>query len=109
MYFPEELWGIIKRFQIQYKLHHFKKLSRCHQELLRDDHRPRYKHKRHAYHLIRTAEEALHGTWRKFSQTNQFLQSHPLCAIEVLPRDCQNVTVGDIVLYYGWNIGPTLH
>ena len=41
MYFPDDLWKIIKDYQIDHKKHHHRKLKLCHKEIF-SDHRPVY-------------------------------------------------------------------
>ena len=110
MEFPDELWKIIKDYQIEYKRHHINKLKIVHNEIL--ENRPMYL--RRFYGMERmTFEQAFNFSWNDFVRRNQTINSvdgshYPkhkihLYAIEVLPwSSTRRLFLSNIVLYYGW-------
>ena len=92
MELPDELWKIIKDYQIEYKKHHINKLKNVHDELLKN--RPMYLRKFIAYERI-TFEQALEFSWVNFVRDNKTIDAvdgshYPkhklhLHAIEIFP------------------------
>ena len=110
MYFPQELWRLIKDYQIEYKKHHINKLKICHNKLL--ENRPMYLRVFYAYARM-TFDQAWHFSWEDFVRNNQTINAtdgthYPkpqlhLHAIEVLPWSSKRrLFLSNIVLYYGW-------
>jgi hypothetical protein len=110
MELPDELWRLIKDFQIEYKKHHINKLKIVHDELLKN--RPMYLKKFIAYQRM-TYEQAWEFSWVNFVRDNQTIDAYDnshypkpklhLHAIEVLPwNNHQRLFLSNIVLYYGW-------
>ena len=111
MEFPDELWNLIKCFQINYMKHHFLKLQTCHAELLKN--RPCYL-KRFSGAEFVSLRGREYISWREFVKDNKTINAsviqfpdHPIAqlklyAIEILPRDEYKIYLDDVILYYGW-------
>ena len=109
MEFPDELWNIIKDYQIDYKKNHNRRLKLCHGQIF-SDHRPVY--------YIKVTGGFSPGigdnpTWCSFSKNNHKISvwsnnntetmELKLQAIEITPND-DYYDVRYIHLYYGWVI-----
>jgi len=110
MELPDELWRLVKDYQIEYKKHHINKLKIVHDELLKN--RPMYLKRFLAYQRI-TFEQAWQFSWVDFVRNNQTIDAvdgshYPkhklhLYAIEVFPwKNQERLFLSNIVLYYGW-------
>jgi hypothetical protein len=94
MELPDELWRLVKDYQIEYKKHHINKLKIVHNELL--ENRPMYLKRFLAYQRI-TFDQAWEFSWVDFVRDNKTIDAvdgshYPkpkihLYAIEVLPWD----------------------
>ena len=103
MYFPDDLWNIIKDYQIDYKKNHNRRLKLCHGQIF-SDHRPVY------YKKVTGGFSPGIGdnpTWCNFSKNNHKISINgmvlTLHAIEITPND-EYYDVRYIHLYYGWVI-----
>ena len=107
MYFPDDLWNIIKDYQIDYKKNHHRKLKLCHGQIF-SDHRPVYYKK-----VIGGFSPGIGDspTWEHFSNRNneisQWTRNNKetmvltLHAIEITPYS-HYTDERYIILYYGW-------
>ena len=111
MYFPDDLWNIIKDYQIDHKKHHHRKLKLCHEQIF-SDHRPVYYKK---VILGFSPGIADSPTWHNFSKNknkisvwtrnNKETMVLTLHAIEITPHRPPNDRYyhdRDMYLYYGW-------
>ena len=109
MEFPDDLWKVIKDYQIDYKKNHNRRLKLCHEQIF-SDHRPVY------YKKVTGGFSPGIGdnpTWFSFSKNNNVISCWSnnrlermklkLHAIEVTPND-EYYNVRYIHLYYGWVI-----
>jgi len=110
MELPDELWKIVKDYQIDHKKHHHKKLELCHEQLLFN--RP-YSLKKRKLMLLRGIGHS--PTWDTLSTRDIVYFEHgsesparlKLHAIEITPKRIRSrIPFGqggrDIILYYGW-------
>ena len=110
MYFPDDLWNIIKDYQIDYKKNHHRKLKLCHEQIF-SDHRPVYYKK---VILGFSPGIADSPTWHNFTKKNKIscwsrnyeeTMKIILHAIEITPQIPPNDRYyhdRDMYLYYGW-------
>ena len=108
MELPDELWKIVKDYQIDHQKHHHKKLKLCHEQLSLN--RP-YSLKKRTLGLIRGIGHS--PTWGNLS-TRDIVIFEPgsessvrlkIHAIEITPKKIKNQSYWydrDIILYYGW-------
>ena len=110
MELPDELWKIVKDYQIDHQKHHSKKLKLCHEQLLLD--RP-FSLKKRTLGLIRAIGHS--PTWNTLSTRDIIIfeagSESParlkLHAIEITPKQIGLPNQSywydrDIILYYGW-------
>ncbi len=103
MELPDELWNLIKDYQIDYKKNHNRRLKLCHGQIF-SDHRPVYYKK-----VTGGFSPGIGGspTWCNFSKNNHKISINgmvlTLYAIEITPND-EYYDVRYIHLYYGWVI-----
>ena len=115
MELPDELWNIVKDYQIDKKKHHSKKLKLCHEQLLLN--RP-FSLKKRTLGLIRAIGHS--PTWNTLSTRDIIIfeagSESParlkLHAIEITPHRPPNDRHWhdrDMKLYYGWSKPTNKH